>query len=293
MAELWSSWEDSGSYLELGPHRVFYRDTGTGKEDNRPVLLILHGFPTSSWDFHLCLEHFRDFRVILHDHPGFGLSSKIEDYSYSLLEQAEVALALWQALGISEGHLLAHDYGTSVATEILARREKGWAPVRLQSLTLCNGSARIELARLRPIQQLLKHPWTGHIVARLATFQTFRRNMRAIWGEASKLDDQELRAHWNLMERDGGRLRLPIIARYNDERHKFWNRWIGALKRFDLPAHVLWADLDPIAHPAIAEALHKDIPGSQLSWLKGVGHYPMLEEPQRWSEAALDFYHSL
>ena len=117
--------------------------------------------------------------------------------------------------------------------------------------------------------------------------------MRAIWGEASKLDDQELRAHWNLMERDGGRLRLPIIARYNDERHKFWNRWIGALKRFDLPAHVLWADLDPIAHPAIAEALHKDIPGSQLSWLKGVGHYPMLEEPQRWSEAALDFYHSL
>lgn len=96
-----------------------------------------------------------------------------------------------------------------------------------------------------------------------------------------EMGDHEFHRQCNLIEHDGRRLRVPAIARYNDERQKLWNRWIGALKQFDLPAHVLWADLGSFTLPSVAEALHTDITEYQLSWLKGVTHYLMPEEPQR------------
>ena len=62
-----------------------------------PPLLILHGYPSSSHDYLAALPRLtQNYRVVLHDHLGFGLSQKPSDYSYSLLEQAEVALALWR-----------------------------------------------------------------------------------------------------------------------------------------------------------------------------------------------------
>lgn len=93
---------------------------------------------------------FRQCRVIIHDHPGFGLSEKPGDYSYSLIEQAETALTLWRELGLCRVHLLGHDYGTSVATEILARRRIEKLPVEIDSLTLCNGSMHIFYSGQKP-----------------------------------------------------------------------------------------------------------------------------------------------
>ena len=74
-----------------------------------------------------------------------------------------------------------------------------------------------------------------------------------------------------------------------DERVRFRDRWIGALTRLDVPTHVLWANRDPIAVPAIAEALAGEIPGARLAWLDGLGHYPMLEDAERWALAARAF----
>lgn len=77
------------------------------------------------------------------------------------MDHAEVALGVWRELGISRGHLLAHDYGTSVATELLARRERRLSPVGLDSVALCNGSVHLRLAKLRLSQRLLRSRLTG------------------------------------------------------------------------------------------------------------------------------------
>src|SRR6185436_12149599 len=133
-----------------------------------PALVILHGYPTSSIDYHQVLPSLTNrFRVIAHDHLGFGLSEKPVDYSYALLDQADVAEELWLSLGVTRAHCFAHDYGTSVATELVARSNEGRARVKLSSVTLCNGSVHIELARLRFIQKLLRNRLTGPFVARL------------------------------------------------------------------------------------------------------------------------------
>lgn len=268
----------------VGGHELFCVDTGGDK----PVLLILHGYPTSSHDYWRALpilaEH---YRVIVHDHLGFGFSDKPRDYSYSLVDQADHAIALWRDLGVTEADLLGHDYGSSVATELLARRNFGTEPIKLRSLTLCNGSMHIELANLRIMQRLLKAPLVGSVVARLASPRLFHRNMRKLFANPSFLDDEELDAMWTQLVYGGGRAVLPAVTRYIDERYKFWHRWIGALRGTDLPIHIVWARQDPVAVEKMAHVLHDEIANSDLQLLDGVGHFPMIEAAERWCAAVL------
>ena len=132
-----SEWQSKGQFIKILDHDLFVIDEGNRDE----TIVILHGYPSCSYDYYLILPILtQKYRVIIHGHPGFGLSSKKSDYSYSLIEQTDVAIALWQHLDLEEVHLLAHDYGTSLATEIIARKNLGYEPVRLKSITIGNGS---------------------------------------------------------------------------------------------------------------------------------------------------------
>lgn len=288
---LLGNWKERGRYLTIAEKEIFLLTAG---DEKNPPLLILHGFPSFSYDFHAVLPALSEqFYVVIHDHPGFGLSGKPLNYSYSLIEQAEVAIALWQELGIRRGHLLGHDYGTSVASEILARREQGSCPVALDSVTLCNGSVHIELSKLLITQKILRNHTFGPILARLVSKRFTDARLRNLWGDRSRAKQEDLDVLWEAANYRDGRMRLPKISQYLRERVTFWHRWIGALERLDIPAHILWGKKDPIAVPIIAEQLEKEIPNSQLTWLNDLGHYPMLEDPEAWASAALAFWEKL
>ncbi|HZO13837.1 MAG TPA: alpha/beta hydrolase [Polyangiaceae bacterium] len=281
-----TAWRARGRMMEVAGRRVFALAEGSGE-----TLVVLHGFPTSSHDFDEALPILRErFRVVLHDHPGFGLSEKPERYSYSFFEQTDVALGVWKQLGVERAHVIAHDYGTSIATELVARRERGLLPIELASVTLCNGSVHVELSQLTTIQKLLVNRFTGPAMQRLGNRRIFARQMRAIVGNPQSLSDDRIDCMWQALDHDDGRLRTHAISQYQGERRRFWDRWIGALTRLDLPAHILWGRRDPVAVPAIAETLASEIPNARLTWLEDLGHYPMVEAPERWARAALGFY---
>lgn len=285
-----AAWMSRGRMMNVFGRDVFV--LVEGPENTEPILL-LHGFPSSSYDFHLALPVLSaGRRVIVHDHLGFGLSDKPRDYSYSLIEQAEVALEVWRSLGITRGHIVAHDYGTSVATEILARRARGHRPVDIASVTLSNGSVHIDLANLTSSQKILRRPVFGRIFATLSNPVVFRAQIRRILGDGRAVSDQELEVMWAGVVRNDGRQRLPQLASYMDERKRFDHRWIGALTSLQLPAHVLWGRRDPVAVPEIATTLASEIPGARLTWLEELGHYPMLEAPSRWADEVRTFVDS-
>ncbi len=278
-------WESHGTYVTVGEHRVFVVDTGSR---DRTPLVILHGYPTSSHDFHRVLPALAEHhRVIVHDHLGFGLSDKPRQYSYGLFEQTDVALMLWRQLKLESVHVLAHDYGTSVATELLARWVRGFRPTELASLTLCNGSIHIEKARLRVVQKLLLHPRLGPLTARLTNRTVFDVNMRRLWHDPSTVSPDDLETMWQLLEHNDGRKVMPQITQYLRDRRIYWHRWVGALKSTPLPTSFVWGSEDPVVGGDVATLHHEETPGSQLRLLEGVGHYPMLEAPQAWLEAVL------
>ncbi len=283
-------WRARGAYHTIHGRNIFAVDTGSsGTNDDKPTLVLLHGYPTSSHDYHHVLPDLAArYRVIVHDHLGFGLSDKPQDYSYALHEQTDFALLLWQHLGVKSAHVVAHDYGTSVATELLARWNLGFRPITLKSITLSNGSVHIELARLRMIQKLLRNQTLGPLVARLTNQRVFNRNMRQLWHDPATLTEPELNAMWELLIRADGKTVLPKLTQYLRDRVLYWNRWVGALRQSQLPLGFLWGAEDPITGRDVALVHHAESPGSKLTVLDNVGHYPMIEAPRRWTDALLE-----
>lgn len=94
---------------------------------------------------------------------------------------------------------------------------------------------------------------------------------------------------YDLLQLNSSNEVLHKISQYNNERVKYWHRWIGNLPNIDIPTHILWAQQDPIAVRAIAEQLHKEIPNSVYTKIDNCGHYPMLEKPQEWFEKMMKF----
>ncbi|MEZ5004048.1 MAG: alpha/beta hydrolase [Chitinophagales bacterium] len=285
--EVAQQWRERGQIITIDNRRFFVIDEGN---KDLPVLLFLHGYPSCSFDFvHVLPKLSTSFRVIVHDHLGFGYSDKPTNYSYSLIEQADYALRLWENLGVKKAHLIAHDYGTSVATEILAQRKETELAIIFQTVTLTNGSIHIELADLRFIQKLLKHKFWGPLVAKFSNEYIFVHQMRRLWFDQSKADLEELKALWIMGSAKGGKNVLPAITQYLNERYQYWDRWIGSLKSLDIPTHILWAQDDPVSVKEIGELLYTEIPPSEITRLENLGHYPMIEDPQRWTEALTDF----
>lgn len=276
-------WKSKGSFVTINNHNIFVIDEGNS--DN--VLVILHGYPTSTFDYYKVLSGLtKKYRVILHDHLGFGFSDKPKNYSYSLIDQADIALHLWNQLGLKKVTLLAHDYGTSIATEIIARHSNKGTDLDIKELILCNGSIHIELAQMRTIQKLLKGQF-GKYVAMLTNFPIFSKNMRNVYYDKSKVSKNELQQMWIQLMHNNGRRVIHLISRYNNERYTYWNRWIGALKATQIPTKIIWATEDPVAVKEMGELLSTEIPNNQLIWLENCGHFSMLECPNEWTKLVL------
>lgn len=283
-----ASWEARGARIDVVGARVW--TASLGPEDDPTPVLVLHGFPTCSYDARHVVEALPGRRFVVFDFVGYGLSDKPASHGYSLFEQADVACQVLAHHGLSRVHVWAHDMGTSVATELLARRARGLLPFTLASLVLSNGSVVIERAHLTPSQRVLRSR-LGPLFARLAREETFRLQLSRIVGEP--LSDDELRDAWRLLVREDGHLRLPAIIRYLEERSRFRDRWLGALAQPDLPMLIAWGAKDTVAVTAIADELARRAPHARTARWPTLGHYPQLEDPRAVADTLDAFFSSL
>jgi len=295
------AWRDAGERhdWEQGACAVFVRDVGAQDAPPETTLLVVHGFPESSFSFNKVLDalsaHFA--RVVLVDLPGYGFSDKPAHLTYSIFEQADALLSVWRTLGVSGGHVLAHDMGDSVTTELVARAVQGllpgWFDAGLHSLTFTDGNMVMEEAALVPMQILLRKRAIGPVLNRLTRFSLFRNQVRQANGAA--IEDADIEAMWRLNTLQNGHRLAWKIIRYLDERDRFQNpRWLNALSRYSGPVHLCWGEADRVSPPAVAQHLKRHVcPAAQLSLMPGVGHFCQLQAPQVWSEAVLGFYGSL
>lgn len=286
-----SEWKPKGQFIEVLGRKIFYIDEGNHEE----TLVVSHGFPTSSYDYYAVLPMLtKHFRVIIHDHLGFGFSGRPLDYSYGLIEQADIMIRLWEQLGLQSIHILGHDYGTSVVTELVARYNMNTLSLDIKSLTIGNGSMLIEMADLQWTQKLLRHPKWGPIMMRFTTLKLWRHSLGRLWYDKSKISIVEFDTLWDIAwEDENHRHTFPIVSRYLHDRVKYWNRWLKhGLYATDLHINILWADRDPVAVVDMAHELSRNIPNHALHLIKDVGHYPMLEAPEVYASSVIEMINS-
>jgi pimeloyl-ACP methyl ester carboxylesterase len=268
------AWRAGGELVEVGRRRLFVRHfDGAG-----PPLLFLHGYPSSSYDWQPACELLRGRRMTTFDFLGFGLSDKPRDHTYSLHAHANDVESIAKANGGEPVVLVAHDMGTSVATELLARDIEGRLPFRLAAVLLFNGSMVIERASLTVSQKLLRSP-LGPLAARLSNQRAFRAQFARLFSQLHPLTAQQAADQWCLLTHNGGHRILDRLTFYLHERVTYASRWHGALGDWPGPLELAWAGRDPVCTEAVLQAVLELRPGAGLTRLPALGHYPQLEEP--------------
>ena len=287
-----NAWRQQGETIELLGQSIFVIDSSDGDESLRslPVVLMIHGFPTSSWDWQpmwrALSEH---YRLISLDMLGFGFSDKPENFRYSIHAQADFIEALLNAKRVDKVHVLAHDYGDTVAQELLARQLENKGVSQWLSCCFLNGGLFPETHRALMTQKLLLSP-LGKWVNRLTGYKKFCRSFSSVFGPDTKPSEDELQQFWWVINQNNGKHVFHNLITYMRDRIQHRERWVGALQASSLPLALINGTLDPVSGGHMVRRYQElNCRLDYLAELPLIGHYPQVEAPNEVARHYLTF----
>lgn len=277
-------WRDAGTVEEVLGRELFVHRQGGEAE---PLLLFLHGFPSSSYDWRPLFElrGAAEARLAF-DFLGFGLSEKPRDHRYTLAWQADAVEELVRRAGSPPVFVVGHDMGTSVATELMARDLRGELGFAMDGAMLFNGSMLLHLAKPTLGQNLLRSR-LGPLFARLTSERSFHAQFSRVFSSDHPLSAEEAADQWALISHNGGQRIAHLTIEYMTERERFTERWHGAIRDWPKPLTLAWGMRDPVARVEVLRGLQALRPGVETIELPDAAHYPQIEQPEEIS-AALD-----
>lgn len=270
--------------LSLGGARreVFVRRLGSG-----PPMTLLHGFPSSSYDWAKVAPALgAAYELLMPDFLGFGASDKPHDHRYSIHEQADLVEVLWAARGVTSTRLVVHDYAVSVAQELLCRRAAGALAVELERVDFLNGGIYPDLHRPEPVQTMLLDPDQGPAISSVINGDLISNALVPTFAPGYDLSPDAADI-WASMARDDGQRNAHLLIRYLTDREQNAERWTAVLEETDVPLAFCWGMLDPISGAHMADRLRSRLPDAPFTALEDVAHWPPLEAPDRVAAAIL------
>jgi pimeloyl-ACP methyl ester carboxylesterase len=258
--------------IEADGINVFYRAAGDAAA---PVLLLLHGFPTSSFMFRDLMLRLADrYRVIAPDLPGFGFTEVPEkrNYKYSFDALAGTVQAFTDALGLKSYAIYVFDYGAPTGLRLAMAR-----PERVTAIISQNGNAYEE--GLSDAWGPIRTYWTAPtaenrdvIRKNILNFEGTRwqythgvANPEAVAPESYTLDAA-------LLERAGNKeIQLDLFLDYASN-VKLYPKFQEYFRKSQPPLLAIWGKNDPFFLPAGAEAYRKDLPNARVQFLD-TGHF--------------------
>jgi pimeloyl-ACP methyl ester carboxylesterase len=277
------SWWSAGSKVAVRAHiderELFVWEAGSG-----PAVTLLHGYPGSSHDWsQVAAQLTRRFRVIAPDLLGFGRSDKPFPYPYSIRDQADLVEQVWSHLGISESAVVAHDYSTSIAQELLRRG----SPV-IESVVFLNGAVYPKLHRPTDGQLALLGP-DGDALAALIDHNIWSEALGATFGPGHPVTPQEDADLWSAFSEQGGIRLAAALLHYVADRAVDGEAWVTAMEAASVPRAFIWGLSDPVSGEHVITEVERRISDVPIAKLTDVGHWPMIENPDVVSTNLFDF----
>ncbi len=272
-----NKWKQSGDYFDFKGNKLFYR---TEKND-RETLLCLHGFPTSSFDYHKIWNELGDkFSLVSFDMIGYGFSDKPKSFDYTTFEQVDILQGLIEHLNIKKLHILAHDYGNTITQELLARDEEKRLDFEIETICFMNGALFPETHKPILAQKILISP-IGFIFGKLIPDSKFRQSLASVFGENTQPTEKELDDFIELFQYNGGRQISHKLIQYMREREKYRTRWVGALERMTQPFQFINGLEDKVSGRHLVKRFREVLPHQKdIIELENVGHFPHFEVPE-------------
>lgn len=287
------AWQTAGQYFTWYPQgssgpalRIFYRCLG---DPMSPAIVLLHGFPTSSYDFHLLASDLStDHYICLLDFPGYGFSDKpLKGYAYSLRDDARlVDFFVQQIVCLQHFALLTHDRGDSVGLALLAdfpAYRQQTSPITHHFLT--NGNIYLPLAKLTDWQKALRDPQTSQTTAASVTTSQLATFLgQALFTPPLPPDDPETSALADVLAYGSGLAVLPATIKYLDERAHAEIGWLESLHESLIPTTLIWGIHDVVAPIRVANYVWATFLRSRAApstyWvLPSANHYLQHDQP--------------
>ena len=255
---------------------VFYREAGLKEA---PVILLLHGFPSSSHMYRHLIPALADtFHVIAPDYVGFGYSDapSAAEFDYTFDNLTAHVTGLLDRLGLTSYVLYMHDYGGPVGFRIATER-----PGQVKGLVIQNANAYLDGVGDTPKQIFLplweKRDATTEAAARIfLTAETTKfqytcgaNNPDAICPDTWTVDQA-------LLDRPGtDAYQINLLENYKTNVASY-EAWQKVFRTNQPKTLIVWGKNDPFFPPTGAEAFKRDLPDAKLVWLNG-GHYALEE----------------
>jgi pimeloyl-ACP methyl ester carboxylesterase len=254
--------------------QIFYRAAGPV---DAPVILLLHGFPTSSHMFRELIPRLATrYRVIAPDLPGFGFTSVLEErkYIYSFDSLATTMLAFVNALGLERYAIYVFDYGAPVGFRLAVAR-----PDSITAIISQNGNA---------YDEGLSHAWDDirrywddpseqnreALQQGMLTFDAIRAQYTTGVLDPESIAPESYILDWALLQRPGNReVQLDFLFNYssNIALYPVFQKYF---REDNPPLLAIWGKNDPFFKPAGAEAFLNDNPNAEVILLN-TGHFAL------------------
>ena len=258
--------------VEADGVKVFYRAAG---DPSAPVVLLLHGFPTSSFMFRELIPRLANrFRVIAPDLPGFGFTEVPEQrkYTYSFDALARTIDAFTGALGLNRYAIYVFDYGAPTGLRLAMAH-----PERVSAIVSQNGNAYEDGLgdAWGPIRKYWAEPTAeNREVIRKAILNLEGTRWQYTHGVANpeSIAPESYTLDVALLERPGNKeIQLDLFLDYASN-VKLYPKFQEYFRKSRPPLLAIWGKNDPFFIPAGAEAFRKDLPDARIQFLD-TGHF--------------------
>lgn len=293
MSPLAREWQDAGEYIKwsstvednksFGELNIFTIQKG---DPSNPALLMIHGYPTSSYDYSELFELLsEDYYVCSIDTPGYGLSDKPRDgYKYSIEDDAQlVDHYIKDVLKLESFTLFSHDKGDSVALALIGLQQRSME-YDIEHYIITNGNVYLPLATLSLFQKAILNDTFGPTFTRSVTGGLLAKGLDVLCHTVPESQEQ-LDAVASMIDyQNGGTIQYDTIQ-YLNQRMEFESVWLGNLDGSDIPTTIVWGVDDPIATPVVSdyvweEHLLKRSAPAEYWQLPQANHYLQNDRPE-------------
>jgi pimeloyl-ACP methyl ester carboxylesterase len=285
MSKQYLDWLNQGSYYQrANGQKIFSRHSDAQGQD----ILFLHGFPTNSFDWAAVFDNLEGHaRLTAFDFLGFGASDKPMNHQYSYQEQSDIATEIASRYNIRSCILVAHNYGVTVAQELLRRTSAGLLNFNIEKVFFLNGAIYHQLHRPTVVQRILLMPVIGSLVARSLTLPMFEKAMGKVFTGKFKLSRNQAAEMWQGVAKNDGQNISHRLLHYIAERKANGDVWEAAMEKSEIPQILVWGMLDPVSGKHVLDYAKTNLKGAQTIELHDVAHYPQIEAPDLVSQAIL------
>ncbi|HEY8897406.1 MAG TPA: alpha/beta hydrolase [Niastella sp.] len=270
--------------VEVNGLTIFFREAGTA---GLPVLLLLHGFPSSSYMYRDLITDLKGrYHLIAPDYPGFGQSSApgIDEFTYTFDNLSVIIEQFIDKLQLKDINLYIQDYGGPVGLRIACRR-----PELIHSLIIQNANAYVEGfgAATDPLMAYIENPKENEQKARFfLTLDATKWQYLNGAGDVEKISPDSWSVdQYYLARKNNDEIQLALFRDYGSNISKY-EEWQAYFKKYQPHTLVVWGKNDEMFIAAGGHAYKKHLPKAEIHQLEG-GHF-LLEEHHEYVAELID-----